>query len=1178
MSEKQFLQFGAFRVDLDLSRLEKGGEAVPIPPKAFDLLLLLVRQPGRVHSKSELMQALWPEVFVEEANLTQHVFTLRKALGVQASGQPYIETVPRRGYSFTAEVRGTSQGTPATEPAAGACAACAGPTPTGAAFCPSCGARLDRSSPSATGSAATREEAVHEAERKNATVVHCGVPNAAAVAERLGSGGMHYLMRRLLAITAEEVRRYDGVIGARHADGFVALFGARATHEDDARRALLASVNIARRALDVWPGDTAADEGLIVQMGLNTGPVVISRSPDKDAEFTAVGEVTRLADLLQQFAGPGAILLSETTRRSVEGSVDTEAVAIETPRGAVRAHRVIGLAGGASVFGSRGTRQLSPFVGRRRELTVLEDLAGQALGGDGQVVTVVGEPGMGKSRLVHELARTRVAAVATLLEGRSVSYGTSIPFLPLVDLVRAQCGIGADTGPEEISALIEGRARELDLPADASAWLRHLAGVEAGSDTPATRTPEAVKARTFEVLRLLLLRASMRQPLLVVIEDLHWVDRTSEEFLESLVERLAGARMYLVVTARSGYRAPWMDRSYATQITLRPLGPSDSAELVGSVAGERALPRAVADAILAKAEGNPFFLEELARTVVEHGPETRLIPDTIQGVIMGRVDRLPETAKRLLQTAAVIGREVPRRLLGRVWEDEQDFQPDIAELCRLEFMYERPGEDAVYVFKHALTQEVAYDSLLARRRSALHERVARALLEVHADRLDEIAASLAYHFARTDLIEESVTWLIRVAEQAARVYANAEAILHLELALRRLERLPDGPERDRRMIEVALRHAHSLYFLGRFRESVDVLLRQEARLTRLGDPALVAPWSFWLAHMYSRLGDQRRAAGSAQRAIEVAEEIGDEVTRAKAHGLLALEGHWAGRADDGIAHGEEAIRVLRAHPEQAWYLGMAHFYVGMNHLHVGRFDEALAAVARADETGKEMGDPRLQSYAAFTSGWVEASRGNAEAAIALCETSRDRAPDRVSQAYATMLLGYAFLEYGDAARARGLLEPIVEELEGFGFPQWHGFAATLAGEAYRIEGRLEEAASAAERGLKAALQADYWYAVGFAHRVIGRIACDRGRPDQAGLMLSQARDTFGRIGAAFEAARTRLDLARVAHALGDRRQARQELRAACRAFGELDTPVYLERAAALAVELGVEAAGQRARG
>jgi DNA-binding winged helix-turn-helix (wHTH) protein/class 3 adenylate cyclase/tetratricopeptide (TPR) repeat protein len=1178
LPDAQFLEFGTFRIDTGRGRLERGGELVPVPPKAFDLLLLLVHQPGKVLSKSELMRALWPEVFVEEANLTQHVFTLRKALGVQPGGQPYIETVPRRGYSFKAEVRVASANAAATESEGAVCLACRGPMPAGALFCPGCGTPL-RPSPPLPPPGVVHEEADraadvdHEGERKIATVVHCGVPNAAALAECLGAGGLLYLMRRLFGVAADETRRYDGVVGERHGDGFVALFGARATHEDDARRAVLAALNIGRRARELWRGETEVEERLVVQMGLDTGPVVIGRvTGTRDVEYSAVGEAVRAADLLQQFAAPGAILLSGATRDAVEGHFNTEPVTIATPWGKVTAHRVSGLAGPpAALSMARRGRPLSPFVGRRSELTVLEDLAGRALTGDGQVVTIVGEPGMGKSRLVHELARTPLAAVAALLEGRALSYGNSVPCLPLVDLVRARCGVGAAAGPDEIAGLVERQARELDLPADAASWLLRLVGIDAGSAGATTPTPEAAKARTFEVLRLLLLRASMRQPLVIVVEDLHWIDTTSEEFMESLVERLPGARICLVATARSGYRTPWMDRSYATQITLRPLGAGDSTDLLESVAGEHLLPRPVADAILAKAEGNPFFLEELAHTVVEHGPENRLIPDTIQGVIMGRVDRLPAATKQLLQTAAVIGREVPRALLSRVFEGAADFEQDVAELCRLEFMYERPGEQVVYVFKHALTQEVAYDSLLTRRRSALHERAAGALLEMHADRLDEVAAPLAYHYARTDRIEESVRWLIRVAEQAARVYANAEAIQHLELARRRLERLAEGPERDRRMIEVALRHAHSLYFMGRFRESVDVLLRHDVPLVRLDDPALFASCAFWLGHMYSRLGDQPRAAAGAARAIEMAEKAGDEVTRAKAYGVLALEGAWSGRPTEGIAHGEEAIRVLREHPDQGWYLGMAHVYVAMNHLHAGRFEEALASTARVDETGREMGDPRLPSYAGFFAGWVEASRGNVEAAIALCETSRDRAPDRVAHVYATMILGFAVLEYGDAARARGLLEPMARELEAFGIPQFGAFATALSADALRIEGRLDAAAASARNGLELALGAQYWYAVGFARRVLGRVAHDAGQLEAAAEELTEALHTFDRAGSAFEAGRTRLDLAAVARDRGDRDRARDELRAASLAFAQLGTTVYAARAARFFAELSTPA-------
>jgi tetratricopeptide (TPR) repeat protein len=612
----------------------------------------------------------------------------------------------------------------------------------------------------------------------------------------------------------------------------------------------------------------------------------------------------------------------------------------------------------------------------------------------------------------------------------------------------------------------------------------------------------------------------------------HWSDRTSEEFFTTLVERLVGARVMLIATYRPGYRVPWMDRSYVTQITLSPLSAADSTRLVESLAYQQPLDADVSSAILSRGEGNPFFLEELARTVAEYGRDIHTIPETVHGVIMARIDRLPAVAKQLLQTASVLGREVPFSLLRAVWSGAANVDGEIATLCRLEFVFERPGgEESTYVFKHALTQDVAYDSLLARSRRDLHLRAARALEAIYGDRVDETAATLAYHYVRTDLDSEAVKWLTRAAERAARGYANAEAILHLDLAARRLQRLPDGADRDRWMLKVALQQAHSLYFLGRFRESVDVLLPHEARLTRLKDVPLRAAYSFWLAHMYSRLGDQRRATDSARRAIEASTAVGDDATLGKAHGLLALEGHWGGNPDQGIAHGTRAVRLLETHPEQRWWLGMAHFYLSMNHLLQGNFDDALGETARADAVGKEIGDPRLQTYAGFAAGWAEASRGNHDAAIAHCGRSLEQAPDRVSRAYASLFLGDALLEHGQHEGALARLEPVVAELEGFAFPQWHALAATLTGECLRALGRFDEAASAVEKGLQVATRAGYLYAIGFSHRVAGRIARDRGLVAAARDAFLLALETFERSGAAFEAARTCVELARMKDAM-----------------------------------------------
>jgi tetratricopeptide (TPR) repeat protein len=451
---------------------------------------------------------------------------------------------------------------------------------------------------------------------------------------------------------------------------------------------------------------------------------------------------------------------------------------------------------------------------------------------------------------------------------------------------------------------------------------------------------------------------------------------------------------------------------------------------------------------------------------------------------------------------------------------------ELDALCRLEFLYERVGGDErVFAFTHALTQDVAYDSLLGHRRRDLHLGAARALEELYATGIDDLTATLAYHYVRTDLIDEAVTWLIRAADRAARVYANAEAILHLDLARRRIERLPDGPGRDRRELDVAWRQAHSLYFLGRWKESVEILLPHGARLVRLNDLGLTATYSFWLAHMYTRLGDQRQAAEQAHRAIDAGTRAGEAATVGRAHGVLALEGHWSGNTADGIAHGEEAVRILRSHPDQRWWLGMTHFYLALNHVLAGGFEAALAAARRADEVGQEIGDPRLRSYVAWITGWIEISQGRSDVAIAAGRASLEQAPDRVSRAYASLFLAFVLLEHGDHKEALERLQPTVVELEEFAFPQWHGLASVLIGEGLRLDGRLAEARRATQQGIEIATRVRYWYAVAFGERIAARIARDGGDADVAVAAFDRARGLFEEIGAQFEEARTRKEAA-----------------------------------------------------
>jgi class 3 adenylate cyclase/tetratricopeptide (TPR) repeat protein len=958
-----------------------------------------------------------------------------------------------------------------------------------------------------------------DGERKHATVLHCGVANAAALVERLGSASFHDLMAKLATIVGDEAARYEGILRQSRTDELIAVFGARIVHEDDARRAVLAALAIQHGLTRLMPGK-APDERPVARIGIDTGPVVVSRHADaRGVEYSTIGETLRIADLLHQNADADTILISDATRQAVERHVDV--IPTNIVINGLTAFRVIGPSPAKVHRSPRLARTLAPYVGRRHELGLLDNLAKRAREGQGHVVSVVGEPGMGKSRLLHEFART--VSDIRLLEGRCVSYGSLVPYLPLVNMVRTCCAVSEDDSVEDVRRAVRSTTRDINVPQDADVWLLRLLGLLEGSVESVS--PEAVKQRTFDSLRALLLQAA-RRPLVIVVEDVHWIDRTSEEFLTNLIERLVAVPVLLIVTSRPGYRARWMELSYGTQISMTPLDAIDSETLIDAVARDKGLPDDASAAILRKAEGNPFFLEELAHAVIEHGPEHR-IPDTVQGVIMARMDRLPDAAKKALQAASVLGREVPLRLLERVWHGASEVASELGELSRLDFLYERVGGDEpVLFFKHALTQDVAYDSLLEHRRRDLHLEAARALEELYPDRMEEMTATLAYHYARTDLIEEAVTWLIRAADQAARVYSNEEAILHLDLARRRVERLPEGAERDRRALEIALQQAHSLYFLGRWKESVEELLSHEARAARLNDAGLTAMLFFWLGHMYTRLGDQRRGAECAYRAIDAATRAGDDSILGKAHGVLSQVGFWSGNTHDGIAHGEMSVRLLRARPDQRWWLGMSHFYLAINYQEANQFEKGLAEAARADSVGREIGDPRLQTYAGYTTGWIEASRGRSDVAIAACRTSLEKAPDRVSRAYASLFLGYALLEHGEHAEALDRLQAAFVELERFEFRQWQSLAALLIGECLRLQRQPEEAGARVREGLAIATRVGYAYGVAMGERIAARIARDSGRTSEAAAAFNGAFDTFERIGATFEAARTRAEAAK----------------------------------------------------
>ncbi|HVT18278.1 MAG TPA: adenylate/guanylate cyclase domain-containing protein [Thermoanaerobaculia bacterium] len=1006
-----------------------------------------------------------------------------------------------------------------------------------------------------------------EGERKQVTVLFCDLVGSTALAERLGPETMHLLLNRFFELALGEVHRYAGTINQFLGDGFMALFGAPIAHEDHVRRAALAALGL-QKLLEARPAELGERGGgeLEVRMGINTGWVVVGGIGDRlRQDYTAIGDTTNLAARLQQLAEPGTILVSEDTSRCLQGSAQLTPLPPLAVKGKdipVKAYRLVGVGALKSDRAVLGGAALSPFVGRQRERAVLEELRERAAAGEGQVVGIAAEAGAGKSRLVYEFRSMPWDRPMVWLSARCLSYASGVPYLPILYLLRGHWDIGEGDDSSAIAAKVTAGLERAGLDLEESrAYLLHLLGVGEDDEKLAELSPQALQARTFHILRQMLIQAGRGGLVILEVEDLHWVDRTSEDFLAFLVDGLVAARVLLIATYRSGYRPPWIEKSYATQITLSRLNQGESQSVVRSVLRRSEPSSDLIGAIISRAEGNPFFLEELARSLLEHPGVS--VPDTIQGLLVARIDRLPEEHKRLVQTASVLGREFPLQLLTSIWERPDELAPLLTDLKRWEFLYEEPlAEEPRYLFKHALTQEAVYQTLLKSRRQALHGAAGMAFESLYSGRLEGVYDALAYHWSEAGDPEKAVAYLNRFAEHAVRRYAHAEAARALRQALTHAESLPEEG-RNRRLLEIVLQLAHSLLPLARLAETLELLLGQGKRLENVADPSLAGQYYFWLAHTYSYLGDQREAAQNARLAIAAAQRCGDAATEGRAWYVLCRDAFWSGRFSEGIQYGRESLALLERIADR-WWQGQAYWVAGFHHYVLGQFDAAFDCMEKAEAIWRALQDPRLDP--SWSTGYFHASLGDPDLGIEECRGGLDRALDPLNTAAAQGFLGYAYLEKGALAPAIEALESSVEKVKQAGMQQLLGWFSAFLAQAYLAAQRPVEAGLVARDALAAAEGVGFSYGTGLAQRVLGRIARTVGDPE-AERWLRRALASFRAIHAPFEAARTQLDLALLACASGDGEEAAGLLGEACRQFAELRLPKHLEEAERLAADL-----------
>jgi len=980
-----------------------------------------------------------------------------------------------------------------------------------------------------------------------------------------------------LGLVAEKVESFGGREMERRATGLTAAFGLEPVEDAPGRAAHTATALL--RAAERARADGEAIH-LALAVDVRRGLVETGRDGAALDEATQREAWERL-EALGRVGEADAAVASDAAAAFLERRF--ELAPLDRPAGALRrVYRIVGHVRPGLGFG----RRVATFVGRDHDLALLRAQLTAVVNGQGRAVGIVGYAGIGKSRLVAEFRKGLSSEDVIWLEGACFSYAHTIPYVPVLAIVRASCGIGEADTTAVVTERLRRRLEELDLNVEESLpFLLQLFGVREGTERLAQLTSEKIRRRTLDVFYDMILAASARRPVVIAVEDVHWADRASEEILSTLPK--GGGRVLFISTYRLGFQPPpWMGR--ATQIVLSSLSPADSRTMLHSVL-EDDIPESVARMILDRAEGNPFFLEEIYRTVEDLGGAQALpeVPGTIAAVLQARIERLPPGPKSVLEAAAVLGREFAWRLLEEVWRGDGALEAHMAVLTELEFLYQRANaQGRAYVFKHALIQQVADENLPGEQRRQLHAAAGRALETLFADRLEEVYDRLAHHYSQTEEAEKAVRYLTGLAEKVAPgleaqdYAAGAEhedarevAVLAWKDALEHVERLPPDV-RDRRRLEILLSLAGSLLPLGRIDEIDARLGLERDRLERLKDPSVAGRYFFMLART-SMLGDHARVVEHAGRAIKEAERCGDAATMGGAYGVLAVACVLSGQAERGIQCAQQAVHLLERTTNQ-WSLSYAYWAHGLCASQLGRFHEALVAERRAQEIAQAIGDAALEVSATWAMGMIRAAVGEWDAAIADCQHAVAAARDVLYRALATAFLGFAYTEKGYAEKGDGqkalaalaiaALRESIPLVQNFRLKPYEGWFRAFFAEAHRLAGHLERAEELAQEACRTASGAGFLVAVGWSELALGRIAFDRGDLEVAARRLDTALKMFTGTHSSYEWARVRVDLARVCHVRADDDAARQHLEAALGRFVELDVPIHRERVQRLAHE------------
>ncbi|SDC68317.1 Double zinc ribbon [Variovorax sp. CF079] len=928
-----------------------------------------------------------------------------------------------------------------------------------------------------------------DGERKTITALFADMAGSTALIHDLDPEDARRLIDPVLALMMEAVHHYEGYVARSMGDGILALFGAPIAHEDHSQRALYAALRM-QDEMRRYADRVRLAQGIALQLrvGVNSGEVVVRaiRTEDLHTDYDPVGNSIHIASRMEGIAVPGSIVASERTRKLSEGYFAFKALGATPIKGLpepLAVFEVLGLGPLRTRLQVAASRGVARFVGRARELEQLREARAQAQAGHGRIVGVVGEPGVGKSRLCHEF-KLGAPRDGLVLETFSVSHGKAYPYLPLIELLENYCQITAQDDERRRREKLTGKVLTLDRALeDSLPYLFHLLGATEPSSALAQTNPQIRRQRTFEAIQRLLVRESQAQPLELIVEDLQWLDSETDAFLGVLAESVADARILLLVNYRPEYQHDWSRKGYYTQLRLDPLGEAEARELLRGLLGDAAGLGPLEELILEQTEGNPFFMEEVVQTLVEEQvlrgerghyrleqvPTTLHIPTTVQGVLAARIDRLEPAEKALLQTLAVIGKSFAWSLLARVVDQPEDMLKSLlARLQAGEFIYQQPAFPEVeYSFVHGLTQEVSYGSLLIERRRALHERTAQAIEALFASHLEEHCSELAHHFSRSGNAPKAVEYLHCAGRQALQRSADAEAIAHLTTALALLAALPEAPERARQ--ELALQITLGPAWMaakGLAAPEVEATYTRALMLCRqLGETVHLFPALMGLRTFYMVRGELPTARELAEQLVTLAQKAQDPALLVHAHRALGTALFGLGELDPARAHLEQALALHdpARHPSPAYFfvfepgvLGLA--FVAMDLWLLGYPDQALARSQAMLARAQTLSHPPDSASALTFAAELHLFRREAQPARELTEAVLALATEHGFPfwlGWGTILSGWALVEQGRAAEGMERMQQGLSAYQATGAGLWRTRFLALLAEAYARAGQAE---------------------------------------------------------------------------------------------------------------------------